>query len=212
MISKVYYTKTKIFTDNINSFVINFRLENEIFLQPDITQVTIRVYSDTFSRTATITNDATKSYLSEFVQGLSANTLYNVQVKATYSSLSLVVADFQVKTAIASNTTEEQLRAQAVDIAIKENLDVHDSGLVEKFSLADKTEVAKMIEANKVLVPDLEGNVDKNPNNKFGNRYNSKANTQFSTETTLTIEDRLADIAETIPEPNEDTDLLQEPY
>ena len=206
--------KTRIFTPNIDETKATIRFENEIFLVDGLTNVKLRLTSGSQGINRTITNDGRYGFLETEVTGLTANTAYSVNLKATYNGLEVDVLDFDIKTSIAAGAspTPETEKAKAIDKIIKENLDIHEVGLIEHFDLAQKTTIAASIESNKTLVPDRDGGQDKNSRNKWNNRYTNKYDTDFTTETTLTLEDLLAALSETIPEPSEDNDLLVEPY
>lgn len=198
----------------VNQTAIDFRIESDLLLDERLTQVRVYISANRTMLKATYVNSAENPWAELALTGLIHGTKYTAYFTYTWQGVEIDAYQIQFRTVerLSSGTVDEQTKEQAVSEVLIENLPNQQYEHYRILDFSQRLEIASEILGNKMQTPGNTGGIDMNANNQNQAQRPNRANSVFSKDTGTTIQDIIAEAVLTVPEPNENTDLYEEPY
>ena len=197
--------QTKIFVLNVSQTLIELRLINEIFNNPEVESLTINANGAGEVITSVVENNGLGSNLDTLLSGLTPNTVYGITITANYRDMDVELDTFTIETLelLPPNPTPDDRKKEAEEKLIRRSYDYADASLIE---VLDETERAQIVcgilsETNR---PDSVQLVhDFNRKNRKGSIYNQGTSEAVKTQYIKSLEERLSDAVQLVPDIDE---------
>ena len=203
-----------IFAIDVSDTSITFRMQDNLLLSDKIESLQLSTLIGTTHTNHEIINNQQHNYLEFTFPGLTAETLYTFSLKAKIGDIYEDITTIDIRTVmnITTNSSTEEKEKHAVAKILCESLPDEKAMEIMLLPFANQLKVIENIVSYKTIVDGLYFGVDRNKNN-YSHKYGKKPEaTEYSSEINIIAKDLVAAEILVIPEPHENTDLIQEPY
>ena len=203
-----------IFATEVSDTSITFRMQDNLLLSDKIDSLQLSTLIGSTQTNHEIINNQQHNYLEFTFPGLTAETLYTFSLKAKIGDIyeDITTVDIRTVMSISSNSSDLEKQKQAVAKILCESLPDKKAMEVMLLPFDNQIKVVENIISYKTIVDGLYFGVDRNKNN-YSHKYGKKPEaTEYSSEINIIAKDLVAAEILIIPEPHENTDLIQEPY
>ena len=203
-----------IFITEVSDTSITFRMQDNLLLSDKIESLQLSTLIGTTRTNHEIINNQQHNYLEFTFPGLTAETLYTFSLKAKIGDIyeDITTIDIRTVMSITSSSTDLERQRQAVAKILCESLPDKKAMEVMLLPFDNQIKVIENIISYKTIIDGLYFGVDRNKNN-YSHKYGKKPEaTEYSSEINIIAKDLVAAEILVIPEPHENTDLIQEPY
>lgn len=190
---------------------LRFEDDNILVLPVDSIKVTAQVGSgNPVESTARPSNN--DNYVDIGVSGLAANTTYLVKVYAVFGPDQYLITQFEKSTrpAISGSTTDDQKAEIFTDNLLESNLDHAEVDQLRELPVACRQRVIEQMLALKGVATGNTRGIDLNPINNQATVGSRRYAGARAADANLRVNEIIAQVEATIPDPNEDTDLIVE--
>ena len=203
-----------IFATEVSDTSITFRMQDNLLLSDKIDSLQLSTLIGSTQTNHEIINNQQHNYLEFTFPGLTAETLYTFSLKAKIGDIyeDITTVDIRTVMSISSSSSDLEKQKQAVAKILCESLPDKKAMEVMLLPFDNQIKVVENIISYKTIVDGLYFGVDRNKNN-YSHKYGKKPEaTEYSSEINIIAKDLVAAEILVIPEPHENTDLIQEPY